>query len=74
MNSDSEAPSTEVDPACCPQCGASDAVLSLLTSMTSYFACRRCNRRWEVSVVTTPVTDDGDASASAVNERPAVPG
>jgi len=41
------APAT-LDAACCPRCGASDALLSLLTSMTRYFACRRCDCRWEV--------------------------
>ena len=51
MNSKSEAPAMEVDPACCPQCGASDAVQTLLTSMTRYFVCRRCNGRWEVSLL-----------------------
>jgi hypothetical protein len=33
----------------CPQCGASDATLSLLTSMHRYFACRRCNHRWQIA-------------------------
>jgi hypothetical protein len=26
-------------------------VLSLLTAMTRYFACRRCANRWQVAVV-----------------------
>jgi hypothetical protein len=56
MNSKSEAPRMEIDPTCCPRCGASDALLPLLTSMTRYFVCRRCDCRWEVSVVTTPTT------------------
>lgn len=51
MNSKSEAPAMDVDSACCPQCGASAAVQTLLTTMTRYFACRRCNGRWKVSLV-----------------------
>lgn len=35
----------------CPQCGAPDGVLSLLTSMTKYYACRQCHGRWQVSTV-----------------------
>jgi hypothetical protein len=35
----------------CPLCGATDAVLTLLTSMTRYFACRRCQYRWRISIV-----------------------
>lgn len=52
MNGTSSAPSTHVG-SVCPRCGASDATLSLLTSMTRYFACRRCHCRWDVSVVVT---------------------
>jgi DNA-directed RNA polymerase subunit M/transcription elongation factor TFIIS len=47
---DSEA-AVDVEREGCPQCGARDNVLSLLTSMTRYFACRRCRYRWQVSVV-----------------------
>jgi anti-sigma B factor antagonist len=42
---------TDVDRESCPQCGVREIVLSLLTSMTRYFACRRCHSRWEVAVV-----------------------
>jgi len=48
---DSEAPAVPTSRDCCPRCGASEAVLSLLTSMTQYFACRRCANRWRVAVV-----------------------
>jgi formate dehydrogenase maturation protein FdhE len=48
---DSEAPTFELDRQCCPQCGVQEIVLSLLTSMTRYFACRSCHSRWEVTVV-----------------------
>lgn len=47
----------------CPRCGASDGTLSLLTSMHRYFACRRCNCRWQEHVgphtetVVTPAAD-----------------
>jgi hypothetical protein len=51
MHSKPDALALELDPACCPRCGAADAVLNLLTSMTRYFACPRCNCRWEVAVV-----------------------
>jgi len=51
MNSQPDAPHIHSDPARCPRCGALDAVLNLLTSMTRYFVCRRCDCRWEVSVV-----------------------
>ena len=34
----------------CPLCGATDAVLTLLTSMTRYFACRRCQHRWRIGI------------------------
>lgn len=51
MNGTSEAPSLQEDPECCPQCGASDALLTLLTSIRKYFACRHCTRRWEVAVI-----------------------
>lgn len=33
----------------CPDCGSTNPVLSLLTSMTTYFACRRCGRRWQIA-------------------------
>ena len=35
----------------CPRCQAPDAVLNLLTSMTRYFSCDRCDHRWQVAVV-----------------------
>jgi formate dehydrogenase maturation protein FdhE len=41
----------------CPRCGATEPVLSLLTSMTRYFACRRCASRWQVAVVATEAVD-----------------
>jgi len=42
----------------CPRCAASDAVLSLLTSMTRYHACRRCDYRWQVSASGAPPEGD----------------
>jgi uncharacterized protein (DUF983 family) len=33
----------------CPRCGAGAARLSLLTSMTRYFECGPCGRRWHHS-------------------------
>jgi len=34
----------------CPQCDALEATLTLLTSMTKYFACLRCHHRWRVAI------------------------
>ena len=72
MNITSDEPATEADSACCPRCGASDAVLSLLTSMTRYFACRRCDCRWQVSVVTTPATAESEPRNHATPPGPPV--
>jgi DNA-directed RNA polymerase subunit M/transcription elongation factor TFIIS len=47
----SEATAVPTSHACCPRCGATEPVLSLLTAMTRYFACRRCANRWQVAVV-----------------------
>jgi hypothetical protein len=33
----------------CPRCETPDPQLKLLTSMTRYFACTRCEHRWDVS-------------------------
>jgi transposase-like protein len=35
----------------CPRCTATDATVTLLTSMTRYFVCNRCQSRWQVSRV-----------------------
>ena len=48
---DSEATTVPSSRDSCPRCGASEPVLSLLTSMTRYFACRRCANRWQVVIV-----------------------
>ena len=48
---DSEATAVPTSREQCPRCGASEAVLSLLTAMNRYFACRRCANRWQVAVV-----------------------
>ena len=34
----------------CPRCDSADVALSLLTSMTRYFACRLCAWRWNTAV------------------------
>ena len=52
-----EAPAVPLDGDRCPHCGASDAILNLLTSMTRYFACRLCPQRWEVAVVSADRSD-----------------
>jgi len=54
---DSEAASQGIR-ARCPKCEASDPVLTLLTSMTRYFACSRCQHRWEVAAVAAADRDD----------------
>ena len=33
----------------CLRCGAPGATMTLLTSMTRYFMCDRCECRWQVS-------------------------
>lgn len=33
----------------CPHCGSVDPILSLLTSMVTYFACRQCGHRWQAA-------------------------
>jgi hypothetical protein len=33
----------------CPRCGTAAAVPTLLTSMTSYYACGSCAARWSVT-------------------------
>ena len=33
----------------CPKCGTAPGALTLLTSMTSYFACGSCAARWSVA-------------------------
>ena len=45
-----DAPSPDAARAPCPRCGAPDATLKLLTSMTRYFVCPHCNCRWQVSL------------------------
>jgi hypothetical protein len=42
-------PHAVADP--CPHCGAPDATLTLLTSMTRYYACGRCKSSWQASRV-----------------------
>jgi transposase-like protein len=32
----------------CPRCQASDLAMTLLTSMTRYYVCERCQCRWQV--------------------------
>lgn len=41
----------------CPWCGARDPGTTLLTSMTRYFACRRCEHRWNTAVKPTRSDD-----------------
>ena len=41
---------SEKDRLCCPRCSASDPRATLLTSMARYFACRRCEHRWQTAV------------------------
>ena len=33
----------------CPQCGTANGALTLLTSMTRYYACGSCATRWSVA-------------------------
>ena len=33
----------------CPRCGTAPGILTLLTSMTSYYACGSCVARWSVA-------------------------
>ena len=33
---------------CCPRCNAPDGIQRLLTSMVRYYACSRCDCRWQV--------------------------
>lgn len=63
--SDAEAASQGNRPRC-PRCEASDPVLTLLTSMTRYFACGRCQHRWEVAAVAAA---DRNETRDALNAR-----
>lgn len=44
---------------CCPRCGASDTALTLPTSMTRYFVCRRCDYRWQAGTFRTAGSHSG---------------
>jgi len=57
-------------PWACPQCGASDATLSLLTSMHRYFACRRCSHRWQIAVTRDTDPQPTHHAATAATSRP----
>ena len=37
----------------CRRCSASATLLTLLTSVTTYFVCRRCDYMWQVSTIGT---------------------
>jgi hypothetical protein len=39
----------------CPRCGRARGALTLLTSMTSYYACGSCAARWSVARKWLPV-------------------
>ena len=40
----------------CPRCGTARAALTLLTSMTRYYACGSCAARWSVARNWLPVS------------------
>jgi hypothetical protein len=44
----------------CPRCSAASGTLNLLTSMTRYFVCGRCQCRWQVARV-----EESDSQAGA---------
>ena len=46
----------DCDSDACPRCGTAPGARTLLTSMTSYYACGRCAARWSVARNWLPVT------------------
>ena len=40
----------EKDRLCCPRCSAANPRPTLLTSMAQYYACHRCEHRWQTAV------------------------
>ena len=50
-----------VDRAACPRCGTARSVPTLLTLMTTYYACGSCSARWSVARNWLPVSNSPTA-------------